>query len=458
MPVRTRDWLKFGTLVAIAFIFGLAFASTLNLPKRSGGAGTRALAGRGAARRTGSQGGERLVGRIRRGRRAREAGRRVHPLPACRAGRQQPAAAAGIPGLLSESPPAAASRARLGVGLHRLGRRLHPHQQSCGRGRRQGDRPLVRQARVHREGRGDRPEHRRRRHQDRRPRPADGGLRQFRFDARRRVGAREDRKSTRLNSSHMSISYAVFCLKKKTGKPIYAIDVQLSNMLYAAIVQCPVFKGVLKSVEESKISGMKGVRRVVKLADAVAVVADTWWQAQRVAQALPVSWDFGENATVSSATIRAHLQAGLTATNARIGRNDGDVEWALAHAVKRVEADYEVPFLGHATMEPQNCTAHVTADVVEVWAPTQDGETALAIAADAAGMPPSKVVIHKMMLGGGFGRRGIFQDFVRQAVLIAKEAGQPVKLVWTREEDVRHDFYRPVAMARLVAGLDADGP
>ena len=170
-----------------------------------------------------------------------------------------------------------------------------------------------------------------------------------------------------------------------------------------------------------------------------------------------MSWDFGENATVSSATIRAHLQAGLTATNARIGRNDGDVEWALAHAVKRVEADYEVPFLGHATMEPQNCTAHVTADVVEVWAPTQDGETALAIAADAAGMPPSKVVIHKMMLGGGFGRRGIFQDFVRQAVLIAKEAGQPVKLVWTREEDIRHDFYRPVAMARLVAGLDAAG-
>src|SRR5207247_4588026 len=195
---------------------------------------------------------------------------------------------------------------------------------------------------------------------------------------------------------------------------------------------------------------------VVKLADAVAVVADTWWQAQRAAQALPVSWDFGENATVSSATIRAHLQAGLTATDARIGRNDGDVERALAHAGKRIEADYPAPFLGHATMEPQNCTAHVTADLVEVWAPTQDGETALAVAADAAGMSPDKVLIHKMMLGGGFGRRGIFQDFVRQAVLIAKEAGQPVKLVWTREEDVRHDFYRPMAMARLVAGLDAD--
>jgi isoquinoline 1-oxidoreductase beta subunit len=244
---------------------------------------------------------------------------------------------------------------------------------------------------------------------------------------------------------------------KIAGKPIYAIDVELPNLLYAAIVQCPVFKGTLRSVDESKISGLKGVRRVVKLADAVAVVADTWWQAQRAAQMLPVNWDFGENATVSSDTIRAHLQAGLTATDARIGRNDGDVERALAQAVKRIEADYEVPFLGHATMEPQNCAAHVTADGVEVWAPTQDGETALAIAAHAAGVPPSKVVIHKMMLGGGFGRRGIFQDFVRQAVLIAKEAGQPVKLVWTREEDIRHDFYRPVAMARLVAGLDAAG-
>jgi isoquinoline 1-oxidoreductase subunit beta len=244
---------------------------------------------------------------------------------------------------------------------------------------------------------------------------------------------------------------------KIAGKPIYAIDLELPNMLYAAIVQCPVFKGTLRSVDESKISSVKGIRRVVKLADAVAVVADTWWQAQWAAQMLPVNWDFGENATVSSGTIRAHVQSGLTATDARIGRKDGDVERALAHAVKRVEADYEVPFLGHATMEPQNCTAHVTADGVEVWAPTQDGETALAIAADAAGVPHSKVVIHKMMLGGGFGRRGIFQDFVRQAVLIAKEAGQPVKLLWTREEDIRHDFYRPVAMARLVAGLDAAG-
>jgi isoquinoline 1-oxidoreductase beta subunit len=244
---------------------------------------------------------------------------------------------------------------------------------------------------------------------------------------------------------------------KITGKPIYAIDVQLPNMLHAAIVQCPVFKGTLKAVDETKLAGMNGIRQVVKLPDAVAVVADSWWRAKKAAEALPVTWDFGDNSHVSSGTIGAQLKAGLSANDARIGRADGDVDRALGQAVKRVEADYDVPFLGHATMEPQNCTAHVTADLVEVWAPTQDGETALAIAADAAGMSPDKVLIHKMMLGGGFGRRGIFQDFVRQAVLIAKAVGQPVKLVWTREEDIRHDFYRPVAMARMIAGLDANG-
>jgi isoquinoline 1-oxidoreductase beta subunit len=246
-------------------------------------------------------------------------------------------------------------------------------------------------------------------------------------------------------------------LDKVTGKPIYAIDVRLPNMLYAAIVQCPVFKGTVKSVDETRLAAMKGIRRVVKQPDTVAVVADTWWRAKKAAEALRVTWDFGAGADVSSATISAKLHAGLGADDARIGRNDGDVGRAFAGPLKQIEADYEVPFLGHATMEPQNCTAHVTADLVEIWAPTQDGETALAVAANAAGVPPSQVVVHQMMLGGGFGRRGMFQDFVRQAVLIAKEVGQPVKLVWTREEDIRHDFYRPVAAARMTAGLDADG-
>jgi isoquinoline 1-oxidoreductase beta subunit len=244
---------------------------------------------------------------------------------------------------------------------------------------------------------------------------------------------------------------------KITGRPIYAIDVQLPNMLHAAIVQCPVFKGALKSVDETKLTGMKGIRQVVKLPDAVAVVADSWWRAKKAAELLALTWDVGDNSSVSSSMISANLHEALSAADARVGRNDGDVDRALGEAVKRIEADYEVPFLAHATMEPQNCTAYVTADLVEIWAPTQDGETALAIAADAAGVPPGKVVVHKMMLGGGFGRRGIFQDFVRQAVVIAKEVGQPVKLVWTREEDVRHDFYRPVAAARMTAGLDAAG-
>jgi len=244
---------------------------------------------------------------------------------------------------------------------------------------------------------------------------------------------------------------------KITGKPIYAIDVRLPDMLYAAIVQCPVFKGTLKAVDETKLAGMKGIRRVIAHADAVAVVADSWWRAKKAAEALRITWDPGAGADVSSAAIRDLLHAALSADDARVGRRDGDVDRALAGAATRIEADYEVPFLGHATMEPQNCTARVTADLVEVWAPTQDGETALAVAADAAGVAPDKVVVHKMSLGCGFGRRGMFQDFVRQAVLIAKEVGQPVKLVWTREEDIRHDFYRPVAAVRMTAGFDAGG-
>src|SRR5262249_33815111 len=245
---------------------------------------------------------------------------------------------------------------------------------------------------------------------------------------------------------------------KVTGKPIYAIDVRLPDMLYATIVQCPVFKGTLKSVDETRLAGMRGVHRVITQPDAVAVLADSWWQAKTAAEALRIAWNFGDGADVSTAAIRSSLPAALSADDARVGRSDGDVERALAQAARRIESDYEVPFLAHATMEPQNCTARVTADLVEVWAPTQDGETALAVAADAAGVPAGKVVIHKMMLGCGFGRRGIFQDFVRQAVLIAKEeAGRPVQLVWTREEDIRHDFYRPVAAARITGGFDASG-
>ena len=244
---------------------------------------------------------------------------------------------------------------------------------------------------------------------------------------------------------------------KVTGKPIFGIDVRVPNMLYAAIVQSPVFGGTPKSYDEAKIRGSKGVRQIVALPNAVAVVADSWWQAKQAADALPVTWDEGPNGKVSSAEITELLRGGLAGAEAAVVRKNGDFDAALSKAAKRVEAEYGAPFLAHATMEPQNCTAHVTADKVEVWVPTQNGEGALAAAAAAAEVAPEKVVLHKTMLGGGFGRRGAVQDYVHQAVRIAKAVGQPVKLLWTREEDTRHDFYRPAAMVKFTAGLDASG-
>jgi isoquinoline 1-oxidoreductase subunit beta len=246
-------------------------------------------------------------------------------------------------------------------------------------------------------------------------------------------------------------------IDKVQGKPIYAIDVRVPNMLHAAVIQSPVFGGKLKSIDETRIGGNKGVRKVVKLDDAVAVVADHWWQAKKAVEALDLVWDDGGNAQVTSRSIEEFLRGGLEAKDAGVGRKEGDVAAGLAQAATRVEAEYAVPFLGHATLEPQNCTAHVTGDKVEIWAPTQNGEATLAAAAQAAGVPARNVVVHKCMLGGGFGRRGAMQDFVSLAVRIARQVEQPVKVIWTREEDTRHDFYRPVAMARMTAGLDAGG-
>jgi isoquinoline 1-oxidoreductase beta subunit len=244
---------------------------------------------------------------------------------------------------------------------------------------------------------------------------------------------------------------------KVTGRPVYAIDVRLPDMLYAALVHCPVFRGTLKSVDESSIQGMKGVRRIVRLPDAVAVVAESWWTAKNAAETLRVAWDDGGNGGLSTETIREIVRTGLDETPGHVGYAQGDFAAGLAGAVQRIESDYMVPFLAHATMEPQTCTAHVQPDRVEIWVPTQDPSVALATAALAAGVSDDKIVMHRMMLGGGFGRRAPTQDYVRQAVLIAKEVAQPVKLLWTREEDIRHDFYRPFGMARLVAGLDAAG-
>src|SRR5712671_565141 len=244
---------------------------------------------------------------------------------------------------------------------------------------------------------------------------------------------------------------------KINGQTVYAIDVRVPGMLCAALAQCPVFGGKLKSVDEAAIAGRPGVRRVVRFDDAVAVVANTWWQAKKALDALPVAWDDGQHGTVSSMSIADYLSAGLDAAEAGVGRPQGDVAAGLAQCRRRVAADYRVPYLAHATLEPQNCTAHVVGDKVEIWVPTQHGESALSVAATAAGVPLRNVVVHKMMLGGGFGRRGIVQDFIPHAVKIAREIGRPVKTIWSRQEDMRHDYYRPTVMARMTAGLDEAG-
>ena len=203
---------------------------------------------------------------------------------------------------------------------------------------------------------------------------------------------------------------------------------------------------------------MQGVRKVLQVGEsAVAVVADTWWQAKVALDALPIEWDEGENAKVSSASIAEMLKGGLDAEQAFVGNQNGDVKAAIAGAAKKVEAVYSYPFLNHAPMEPMNATARYTPDKCEVWVPTQDGEASFAATLAASGLPAEKCEVYKINLGGGFGRRGAFQDYVTQAVLIAKQMpGTPVKLMWSREEDMAQGRYHPVMQCKLTGGLDAN--
>jgi isoquinoline 1-oxidoreductase beta subunit len=244
---------------------------------------------------------------------------------------------------------------------------------------------------------------------------------------------------------------------KVTGTTVYGIDVKLPGMLNAAISDCPVTGGKLKSFDEAKIAGMKGVKKVVMVGDtAVAVVADTWWHAKTALDALPIVWDEGENAKVSSATIAQWLAEGLDSGPAYVGNKNGDAPAALASAVKKVEAVYNYPYQNHATMEPMNATALYTSDKCEVWCGTQNGEAAFAAVLEASGLPADKCDVHKLMLGGGFGRRGQ-TDYVRQAVEIAKQMpGTAIKLLWSREEDMTHGRYHPITQCKMTAALDAD--
>ncbi len=245
---------------------------------------------------------------------------------------------------------------------------------------------------------------------------------------------------------------------KTNGKLVYGADLKLPGLVNAAIKDCPVFGGKVKSFDAAKVAAMPGVKKVVAVGDsAIAVVADTWWHAKKALDALPIEWALGANAAVQDATVRATLREGLAAEQAAVGNSNGDARAALAGAARRIEAVYSYPHQNHATMEPMNATARWTPERCEVWTPTQNGEAALAATAEASGLKPEQCDVYKLPLGGGFGRRGM-TDYVRQAVAIAREMpGVPVKLLWSREEDMTHGRYHPVTMCKMSAGLDAQG-
>jgi isoquinoline 1-oxidoreductase subunit beta len=244
---------------------------------------------------------------------------------------------------------------------------------------------------------------------------------------------------------------------KVNGKLVYGIDLKLPGMLNAAIKDCPVFGGKLKGFDAAKVLSMPGVKKVVQVGETgVAVIAEKWWQAKTALDALPIVWDEGPNAKVSSASIAEFLKAGLDAEQAFIGNQNGNIETALSGAARKVEAVYGYPYQNHACMEPMNATAFYTDELCEVWGPTQNGEAAFAAALEASGLPASKCEAHKAFVGGGFGRRGR-SDYVTQAVLIAKQMpGVPVKLIWSREEDMTHCSYHPITQCRLIGAFDAN--
>jgi isoquinoline 1-oxidoreductase subunit beta len=242
---------------------------------------------------------------------------------------------------------------------------------------------------------------------------------------------------------------------KVNGRAQFGIDVRLAGMKVATVAACPVFGGRLANVDEAKAKAINGVRQVVRLDNAVAVVADHMGAAKKGLAALAVTWDNGPNATLSSADIVRQL-ADASRKPGLVAERQGDADKAIAGAAKKVEAVYEVPFLAHATMEPMNCTVHVRKDGCDIWVGTQVPVRAQAAAAQVTGLPPEKIQVHNQYLGGGFGRR-LDVDGITQAVQIAKQVDGPVKVMWTREEDTQHDVYRPYYYDRLAAGLDQRG-
>jgi isoquinoline 1-oxidoreductase beta subunit len=242
---------------------------------------------------------------------------------------------------------------------------------------------------------------------------------------------------------------------KVNGKTVYGIDVKVPGMKVGTIAICPVFGGKLKSVDDSQALAVKDVLQVVRVSDAVAVIAAHMGAAKKGLAALAIEWDEGPHANLTTADIVADM-AKTSAADAVTVRHDGDVPKGLADAKQKLEAIYQVPFLAHTTMEPVNCTVDVRKDACDIWVGIQVMSRAQAVAAELAGLPPEKVTVHNHMLGGGFGRR-LEVDFIAKAVEIAKQVEGPVKIIWSREEDIQHDMYRPYFYDRLHAGLESNG-
>lgn len=242
---------------------------------------------------------------------------------------------------------------------------------------------------------------------------------------------------------------------KVNGSAVYGVDVKVPGMVYAAIRICPVFGGSLKSVNRKSIEGMPGVEAVVELDDAVAVVANSWWRAQQAVSKLDVVFDEGEHADFNDAGVEAMLNAGLEDSGPET-YGCGDIDDAIEEASTVLDQVYSVPYIQHATLEPMNCTAHVQEDRIDLWIPTQSQEWTEDKVTSVSGMSRSKIFIHTTLVGGGLGRR-LESDFAAQAVLISEAVGKPVKLIWNREQDTQHGFYRPAFKGRLQAAIDEKG-
>ncbi|HEV3201375.1 MAG TPA: molybdopterin cofactor-binding domain-containing protein, partial [Bryobacteraceae bacterium] len=242
---------------------------------------------------------------------------------------------------------------------------------------------------------------------------------------------------------------------KVNGRATFGIDVRLPGMQYAVIARCPVFGGKVAGFDAEKAKAVPGVKSVVQVPSGVAVVADNTWSAMQGRSVLEIQWDEGPVAAASTPGITQSFAESMQQPGA-VARKEGAAAAALAGAAKKVEAVYEVPYLAHAPMEPLNCVADVRPDRCEIWASTQGQSSALAVAARITGLKPENVQVHTEYMGGGFGRRAQ-PDYIGEAVEVSKAAGIPVKLTWSREDDMQHDAYRPASYSRFSAGLDADG-